>query len=174
MDFNSRASKAISEQNLAGQIQKIFGLNGELVVKLWDNFPIDNFDEPLWIEVDSKGVPLYIKSFKSQGISKAVIVFEDWESEDLASELIGKSIYFESSSDMDEYGDGLVGWTIFDSTTNKNGTITDYYQSDINPMLFVDFDGKECMIPLAEEYIVSFDEQTKKIEAQFPDGLLDL
>jgi len=173
MDYNSRSSLALKEENCVGQIQKIFGKDGELVVKVWDNFPDDIIEEPLWIEIDSKGVPLFLKSIKPQGLSKVVAVFEDWQSEELATELVGKKIYFESQDDV-EKTESVIGWTLKDTNSGLSGTITDIRDSETNPLLFVEIDGRECLVPFAEEFITDFDEEEKVLYMELPEGLLNL
>jgi len=173
MDYNSRSSLALKEENCVGQIQKIFGKDGELVVKVWDNFPDDIIEEPLWIEIDSKGVPLFLKSIKPQGLSKVVAVFEDWQSEELATELVGKKIYFESQDDV-EKTESVIGWTLKDTNSCLSGTITDISDSETNPLLFVEIDGLECLVPFTEDFITDFDEEAKVLYMELPEGLLNL
>lgn len=173
MDYNTRSSLALKEGNCVGQIQKVFGKEGELVVKIWDRFPDEYFDEPLWIEIDSKGVPLFIKSLKPQGLSKVVAIFEDWESEELAGELVGKNIYIDSPNENEDSG-SIIGWILNDERSGLSGTITDISDSEYNPLLFVEIDGRECMVPFAEEFVISIDETNQTIFVKLPEGLLDL
>lgn len=173
MDYNTRSSLVLKEDNCVGQIQKIFGKEGELVVRIWDNFPEEIIDEPLWIEIDSKGVPLFVKSVKPQGLSKIVAVFEDWESEVLATELVGKKVYYELQ-DSSEDSDDIIGWTLKDNISGQEGTITDISASEVNPILFVRMGDRESLIPFVEQYIVRLDEQNRTIYMELPDGLLDL
>lgn len=171
MNYNDVAKSAIEPNKMVGSVQKLFGLNGEVVVKIWDNFP-ENISEPLWVEIDSLAVPLFIKSFKNQGAAKAVIVFDDFENESLAEMLVGLKLY-SLLVDVDEEIDlsYLESFTLKDITSGRQLKIEGYIESELNPLL--ELEGG-FLVPIAQELIEKVNEKKKIIEVRLAEGIFDL
>ena len=60
------------------------------------------------------------------------------------------------------------------SVGKLRGELTDYYDSEANPLFEVVIDGKEHLIPAQEEFIAHIDFDKQTIKFVLPDGLLDL
>lgn len=74
----------------AGRVGRPFGTKGELMVTLYDTFPRDlDMEEPVYVKIDSLAVPLFFSRFVRRGRNGAVVVFDDMDTEERASELIG-------------------------------------------------------------------------------------
>lgn len=176
-DYNARAQQAIEGSNQVGAIQKAYGTAGELVVKLWDNFPED-ITEPLWVEIDTMAVPLFVKTFDNQGLSKAVVVFDDFEDQATARILIGLKIFSEQAEQLetqtDEQWTFLEGFELVDQTSNKKGIVITCIDSELNPLLDVDFQGVTHLVPIDEKLVVKVDKKRKTITLKLPDGIFDL
>ena len=56
----------------------------------------------------------------------------------------------------------------------RRGEITDYYDSEANPLFEITLDNKEHLIPAQEEFIANIDFEKRKIKFVLPDGLLEL
>ena len=54
------------------------------------------------------------------------------------------------------------------------GEVTDYYDSDMNPLFGIDFGQGERLIPAAEEFILKIDFERGHIVMALPEGLLEL
>ncbi|MEG1664143.1 MAG: hypothetical protein RR066_04255 [Mucinivorans sp.] len=177
-DYNQRAQAAISTENMVGQISKVYGTSGQLVVKLWDTFS-DDMAELLWVDIDSLATPLFVKSFTPQGQSKAIMVFEDFEDEKTATTLVGLKLFSElvepgsDEEEEDEWG-FLIGFALVDATTGKQGIITGYQHNELNPLLEVNFSGTEHLLPIDEELITKFDKGKRKITLTLAQGIFDL
>lgn len=176
MDYNKRAAMAVEEKNCVGLIARLYGKSGEVVVKMLDNFP--KKAELLWVVVDQIATPLYVSSFSSQGASKAVVVFEDFQSEELVGQLMGKKLYAENAEQEDaEQGElqFLVGFEFEDLTSGGKGRVTTVYDSEMNPLLGVDFSGVqvEVLIPLAEQLIEKLDQKRKRLTMRLADGFFE-
>ena len=79
----------------------------------------------------------------------------------------------ESEQESDEfYMEDLIGFSV--ECGSLRGEITDYYDSEMNPLLGVDFGNGEQLIPAAEEFILHIDFEKEHIKLQLPEGLLDL
>lgn len=160
------------------KITKVYSGNGELSLRLYDCF-FDYVDvkEPLYIEIDSLEVPLYISKLTKRGSSKATVLFDDIDSEIRALEFVDKELYlyFEEEDKDGEFGyEDMVGFTITDSVSGKSGVIQEFVDYGENILFDVDFDSTQVMIPIVEDIIISIDPENREIEAVFPDGLMDL
>lgn len=160
-----------------GRIGRIFGNDGGVMVTLYANFPDDfSTQEPLFVVIDKLAVPIFCSSFERRGQSGAIISFDDIDSVRRAEEfLVGREIFIadEESDDDDEfYMEDLIGFDVL--VDGRKGTLTDYYDSEANPLFEISLDGKEHLIPAAEEFIVHIDFDKRSIKFILPDGLLEL
>lgn len=162
-----------------GRVSKAFGRRGELIVNLYDTFPED-FDKegPLFAYIDALAVPLYLERFERRGTGSALVTFADFDSDARASELIGRELYLrteaEEENDGEIYMEDLVGFSASFDGDSRRGTITSFVDSDANPLFEVTVEGREILIPAAEEMIASLDIDRREIEFSLPEGLLDL
>lgn len=166
-------------QRLVGDVRKTFGTNGELIVKLREDIPtaILKNKEPVFIYIGGLSVPFYMKSAESKGTAKLLVVFEDMETEALATELVGKSIYIPSKEPVVEPKgefDVLVGFTAIDDSHGELGVVTEVMEIPGNPCLVLDNNGLEVIVPLNQDLISKVDPKKKEIHLTLPDGLLDL
>lgn len=176
MDYNKRAALAVEDKNCVGLISRLYGKSGEVVVKMLDNFPPKA--EMLWVIVDQIATPLFVSSLSSQGASKAVVVFEDFESEELVGQLIGKKLYAENAEadDLQESElEFLIGFEFEDLTSANKGRVTAAYDSEMNPLLGVDFAGTlgEVLVPLAEPLIEKLDEKRRRLTMRLAKGFFE-
>ena len=160
-----------------GRIGRIFGNDGGVMVTLYANFPDDfSTQEPLFVVIDKLAVPIFCSSFERRGQSGAIISFDDIDSVRRAEEfLVGREIFIaeEESDDDDEvYMEDLIGFDVL--VDGRKGTLTDYYDSEANPLFEISLDGKEHLIPAAEEFIAHINFDKRSIKFILPDGLLEL
>ncbi len=175
-DYNAICSEIINPDYQVGTISKLYGTEGELVVKLWDTFPHGMLDEPFWVEIDSLPVPLWIGSFQKQGLSKAVIVFDDFESEALSRLLLGKAIYSARAEVVQEEEHPLVGMRFEDITSSCSGEIVDFIDSEMNPLLVVELpdQDEEVLVPYNERFVVEIKKRKGLVILELPEAIFDL
>lgn len=159
-----------------GRIGRIFGNDGGVMVSLYANFP-DDFQqqEPLFVVIDKLAVPLFCNSIEYRGQSGAIITFDDIDTVRRAEEfLVGREIHMEERErDDDEfYMEDLIGFTAI--IDKRKGKISDFYDSPSNPLFEITFDGKEHLVPAAEEFIANINFDKRTIKFVLPDGLLEL
>ena len=160
-----------------GRIGRLFGTDGGVMVTLYTAFPDDfSNEEPLFVVIDELAVPLFCASFERRGQAGAVIHFDDIDTERRAEEfLIGREIFIEEvdeENDDEFYMEDLIGFKV--SVGKLRGELTDYYDSEANPLFEVVIDGKEHLIPAQEEFIAHIDFDKRTIKFVLPDGLLNL
>lgn len=171
--------KQAAEFRLFGEVLKTFGAQGQLLIKLKDEVAEQTIKkEPVFIYIDGLQVPFYIQSFSYKGTNKALVVFEDMDTEELAKELIGKVVYVVSKK-RNEVGEesgltDLVGFTVFDSDRGEIGKIIEIMPIPGNPCLVVAYGENEVIIPIHEELIERIALKEKKVFLTLPEGLLEL
>ncbi len=161
------------------RVGRLFGdvNSGGLSLTLYNTLPED-FDpasEPLFVEIDSLPVPLYLDLFERRGVTGANVRFADFDTQRRAEELVGKELFVpeqEEESDDEFYMEDLIGFSV--EAGELRGKVTDYYDSDMNPLLGIDFGEGERLIPAAEEFFLQIDFEAEHIRLSLPEGLLEL
>ncbi len=161
------------------RINKLFGTDGGLVLTLYNDFPDElDTESPLFVKVDALDVPLYVQQIEYRGQTGAVVLFDDIDTPQRAEQLVGKELYIaqnDMSADDDEfYMEDLIGFAV--DADGLKGRITDFYDSEANPLLGITFDGydDERLVPAAEEFFLHIDFEARRIKLQLPEGLLEL
>src|SRR5690606_39330847 len=64
---------------------------------------------------------------------------------------------------------GLLGYTLFNEDKQKIGIIKEVYTDTVQPLIAIEYEGREVLIPLAEPLIQGIDEEQKIIVLSLPD-----
>ena len=111
----------------------------------------------------------------ASGSSVALAEFADWDTARRASELVGLELFVEADeerSDDEFYMEDLIGFAA--DVDGRQGEMTDYYDSEANPLLGVTIDGREYLVPAVEEFIAGIDFEGRRLRMTLPEGLLSL
>ena len=161
------------------KVTKLFGAErgGGAVVALYAEFPEDFApeSEPLFVRIDSLDVPLWCERFERRGAAGALAEFADWDTARRASELVGLELFVEADeerSDDEFYMEDLIGFAA--DVDGRQGEVTDYYDSEANPLLGVTIDGREYLVPAVGEFIAEIDFEGRRLRMTLPEGLLSL
>lgn len=160
-----------------GRIGRLFGTDGGVMVTLYASFP-DNYqnEEPLFVVIDELAVPLFCNSFERRGQTGAIVHFDDIDTPRRAEEfLVGREIFIEEGDEEEDdefYMEDLIGFDV--AVGDLRGKLTDYYDSEANPLFEIVIDDKEHLIPAAEEFIAHIDFDKRTIKFVLPEGLLEL
>lgn len=160
-----------------GRIGRLFGTDGGVMISLYTTFPDDfKIEEPLFVTIDGLAVPIFCSSFERRGQSGAVATFDDIDTARRAEDfLVGNEIFIEEVEDDNDdefYMEDLIGFTAI--VGKRRGEISDYYESEANPLFEITLDGEEHLIPAAEEFIAHIDFERQTIKFVLPEGLLEL
>lgn len=172
----------------AGRINRLFGTDGGVMLSLYADFPADfDTDTPLLVTIDALEVPVYCERFERRGTSGAVAAFADFDTGRRAQELVGLEFRIEYEEDDDDefYMEDLIGFAVTGYETRHDGeteaasaqfegTVTDYYDSDANPLFGLEIDGRTVLVPAAEEFIAHIDFEGRTMKLVLPEGLLGL
>ncbi|MCL2561077.1 MAG: 16S rRNA processing protein RimM [Rikenellaceae bacterium] len=185
----------------AGKIVKLFGHDGTVVINLYDAFHecygddgdnIENNETPLFVKIDGLAVPLFIERFERRGQRGALIRFADIDTPARAEELlVGHELFVaqedterensaKNSSENDDifFGD-LVGYRALIAEEDSAdeplaGAVVAFIDHALNPLLQLDIDGNEVLVPAIGEFITAIDPARRTVELILPVGLLEL
>lgn len=181
----------------AGRINKLFGTEGGVMLSLYEAFP-DDFDPaetPLFVAIDGLDVPLWCERFERRGAAGAVASFADLDTPRRARELLGREFRIDlAQDDGDEfYLEDLIGFAVETETFGagdaaaddaaaspdgahvcRHGVVSDYYDSELNPLFELEIDGRRVLVPAVEEFIAHIDFEARTIRMVLPAGLTEL
>ncbi len=162
-----------------GFILKPHGLKGEVTVSLDAGIPEDIESlQSVFLEKDNRLVPYFIEAISVRG-QKAFVKFEDVNSLEMAGEISRQGIYIPKPERAklkqgEFYPDEVVGFKVYDESGELIGTIKEVIEEGPNPMLVLDHDSKEILIPLNSPFIQNVDKRKKQFTVNLPDGFLDI
>ncbi len=170
----------------AGRINRLFGTGGGVMLSLYGAFPDDfTTDMPLFVTVDGLEVPLYCEHFERRGASGAVATFADLDTERRVQEILGSEFRIavsEPATDDDEfYLEDLVGFAVSGIETRVEGEphpfagrVTEYYDSETNPLFELEIDGRRVLVPAADEFFAHIDFEGRSLRLVLLEGLLNM
>ncbi|MFR9651127.1 MAG: ribosome maturation factor RimM [Rikenellaceae bacterium] len=165
------------------RINRLFGTDGEVMISLYDSFPeLVDMDSPLFARIDGLFVPLYFNKLERRGKAGAIVSFDDIDTERRVSELLNSELFLPDeeefyNADEEEFTlDELIGFSveIISDELSVSGEITDFIDSEFNPLFEVTIGDNEHLIPAAEEFILAIDFEREIIRITPPMGLLEL
>lgn len=168
-----------------GKINRVFGQEGDVVVGLYEAFGhaadavvgkrAQDSQEPLHVVFDGLEVPLFIDRFERRGRGSALVRFADVDTPERAEMLLGLELTAVcADGDALDFG-GLVGWQAVMTVEGEDevvGTVMAFYAESMNPLLAVDIDGREALLPVA--FVDDINEAAQRITLTLPVGLLEL
>lgn len=153
-----------------GKVLKSNGTDGGLLIGLLDIVAEDlNTEEPVFILFDGLPVPFFIQSLSRKGSSRVIVTLNDVNCLRDAEEMVGRDVFLEGEWE-EESSEDFTGWTVFDGETLVGG-VTGMEPIPGNLCLYVDCSGKEVMIPLHEDFILSADSSERRLVLELPEGL---
>ncbi len=138
-------------------------------------------EEPVFLLFDGLPVPFFIESINQRGDNGAIVRFFD--SENLYAELAGKEIYLPRKANRNLTSDNfydpdlLKDFSLLSPEGEHLGTVKSIYNFPGNPCVGVltpGETGKELLIPLHSDLIVSINRKKRELKVILPKGLLEL
>lgn len=165
-----------------GFTKKTHGIGGELKVVVEEPYE-DIFLEADRVFLEIKGVkqPYFIKSIRGGG--DLIVLFEDVANREEALTLQSRAIFLPENElpeealipaeETSEHAH-LVGYLLLDQALGPIGPITEVIEMPQQEMAVVQWQGREVLIPLNEQFILAVDEKAKTVRMDLPEGLLAL
>ena len=76
--------------------------------------------------------------------------------------------------DKNFYDHEVVGFKLIDTKIGEIGNIVQIIDLSVNPLIQVDANGKEVLIPLLDGLVQKVDRKAKELHVESPEGLFDL
>lgn len=165
-----------------GRIGKAHGLNGELKAFVEDAYWEDFLNaEIIFLEIRGQYLPYFVEDVRAG--NDVLVKFEDLNTREDAQMLHHKDIYLRSADILPDEARTIIiepgyerftGYNIEDATHGLVGKIDEVIEMPQQMMAVVVYRGREILIPLNEQFIVTADEEQSVLRMDLPDGLLDL
>jgi 16S rRNA processing protein RimM len=162
-----------------GLITKPFGYKGQAYVFLDTDEPekYSNLDA-VFLNIDGEMLPYMIEDIQLRGANQAVIKFEDVDGEEIKS-LMKTEVYLPLSvlpplTGNKFYFHEVVGFSVIDSEKGNIGKIVDFIDVLQQPIMQIDFNGIEILIPAIDNFFKTIDRDNKEIHIDAPEGLIDV
>lgn len=166
-----------------GYTRKPFGVNGQLKLQIEPTYLSDALKaEVLFVEIDGQQVPYFIDNFNTTG--DLVVRFEEVESREKAAKLVGRPIYLrpadilppaaKETSLVTDNSPQYLNYQIEEKDLGPIGPIVRIEEFPQQEMAFVEYQGREVMIPLHPSFVVKEDPEKKVLVLTLPEGMLEI
>ncbi len=163
-----------------GKIAKKFSFKGEVLIYLDTDEPelYENL-ESIFVEFGKDLIPFFIENSSLHKSSFLRTKLEDINSEPEADKIIGSDVYLPLSmlpklSGNKFYFHEIIGFEVEDTKKGSIGHIIAVNNASTQPLFVIDFDGKEILVPIIDNFIEKVDRAHKKLILKTPPGLIDL
>ena len=163
-----------------GKIVKKYSFKGELLAKLDTDEPdlYENLDA-IFIDLRGNLVPFFIEASQLHKSNLLRLKLEDVDTEADADALIKSNLYLPLDllpklEGNTFYFHEIIGFSMKDKNFGEVGKITGINDATAQALFEVDRNGIEILIPMNDEFIIKVDRDSKIIEVDTPEGLIDL
>ena len=163
-----------------GRLGKPHGVRGELSFMFSDDV-FDRVDaDYLIVETEGILVPFFIEEYRFRSGETALLKLEGISTVERARELTNSDVFcprrLAQNDDEEMTWAQIVGFRLVDEQLGKVvGRISSVDDSTENVLFDVATpDGKNLLIPAAEDWISDVDTEKREIRMRLPEGLLDL
>jgi 16S rRNA processing protein RimM len=134
--------------------------------------------EMVFIELKKKLVPYFIENIHFEK-NKANLKLEDIDTIEEAERFINANIYLPLEllpklRGNKFYFHEIPGFKVVDAAHGELGTVTRVIELSNNPLLSIDHQGKEILLPIADDIIVKLDRRARVLQVKAPEGLIEL
>ncbi len=162
-----------------GHITKPFGYKGQLVIYLDTDQP-EKYQslDAVFMEEDGEMIPYIIEDLQCRNGNTAVVKFVDIDGEE-AKSLLKCDLYLPLSmlpplTGNSFYYHEVIGFTVVDKEKGEIGVCQDFIDVSQQPIMQIDYNGKEILIPAVDEFLKEIDREKKMIYIEAPEGLIDI
>ena len=162
-----------------GTLTKPFGLKGALCAY----FDVDDCEryldlDAVFIETDGEMLPYMIEDLQFRSNNQFVIKLQDVDIDNVR-EFVQTELYLPLSrlpklTGNRFYFHEVIGFQVVDEQLGEIGTCKGFMELTNNPLMQVDHDGTEILIPASSEFVTNVDRENKTLHVTTPEGLVEL
>jgi 16S rRNA processing protein RimM len=162
-----------------GTLTKPFGLKGGLCAFFDTDNPENYLNLPaVFLDIDGEKIPYTIESIICRGNNQFILQFEGVGVNE-ARDFVGTELYLPLSDlpklpDNRFYFHEVIGFTVTDAAKGDIGTCREFLEVSNNPIMVVDHDGTDILIPANHQFIARVDRDNKTLHINAPEGLIDV
>ena len=163
-----------------GYVAKLHGFKGEVSLFLDVTNPADYSQmDSLFIDVNGLLTPFFIERIKINNKGFALVKLEGVDNEIDAKVLLRKELYLPLEvlpplTGINFYDHEVIGYAVLDEQYGQVGVLQQILDYKVNPLIQIDANGKEVLLPLIEGLITSLDRENKVMHVKSPAGLIAL
>lgn len=165
-----------------GHTKKTYGVNGGLKAHIEDQYlEVLVNAEVVFLKINDKPTPFFIEGIEET--NQLVLFFEDVTSKEEAHPFCAREIQVRASDLQDVHllppdSPGnyleLMGYEIETKERGTIGTIKEIVELPEQHLAVIQYQNKEVLIPLNDQFIKQVDENNKIIKMELPEGLIEL
>ena len=163
-----------------GHIVSKFSFKGELQIKLDTDEPeLYEHLESIFVDYRNKLIPFFVEKSNLQKSNLLRVKLEEVDSEADADDLLKRDVYL-PLTELPKLGENqfyyheVIGYKAVDEIHGDIGTIKFVNDQTMQALFFIDYNGKEIIIPVNDRFIKNVDKAEKTIYFQTPEGLIDM
>jgi 16S rRNA processing protein RimM len=165
----------LSKENLVnvGYISRTHSFKGEIQITINKKIVPLKRGDFVFIRLEGQYIPYKIEATKGQ-VEEPVVQLEFIDNYDDAKALIGKEVFADVEAQPEESELSFIGYTLVDKHLGTIGKVKDVMELPQQTMMVVDYNEKECFVPLIEAFVNYIATGTKEIWVTLPQGILDI
>ncbi|MBL7900543.1 MAG: 16S rRNA processing protein RimM [Bacteroidia bacterium] len=156
----------------SGYFSRSHGTKGQLVLKTSVSFEPEEL-KVLFVDLAGSKAPYFVEDFKLAA-SDLVLSLEGIDSPEKAKTLVNKKVFLEESLVLPETEQELIGYTVYEALKGVLGEVKDLSENGAQQLLHLNYEGKEIILPMVEDFIEAIDHEKKEIRYRAPEGLIEL
>lgn len=163
-----------------GYVAKLHGFKGEVSFFL----DVTNSEEytsldSVFIDINGQLTPFFVESFQLKPKSFAAVKLEGVDSENDAKILLRKNLYLPLAdlpalNGVHFYDHEVVGFQVVDVSFGPVGILQTIIDLPVNPLIQIDANGKEVLMPFVKDLVQSVDRENKILTVKAPEGLIGI
>lgn len=163
-----------------GSVSKLHSYKGEVTIYLDVDDPQEyNLMESVFVNFDDKLIPFFLERIQIRPNGYAVVKFEDIDTERQAKKLVKCGLYLplDTLPELDEsefYFYEIEGFDVIDEKHGNIGQVIHVVDHATNPLIAVNCEGTEILIPKQDEFIMRVDRDNRTVYVSAPAGLIAL
>lgn len=165
---------------LLGSIVRLHGFKGEVSILLDVTSPEEYKKlESVFVEIGNQLVPFFIEKIQLTNKNFARVKFEGVNTEEEAKSILQNALFLPLEnlpqlSGTSFYDHEVIDYKVFDSESGEIGKVVQIVDLPNNPLIEIDFNGIEILIPLKKDTVTKVDRANKELHIQAPKGLINL